>query len=155
MKTQSLDSKKLIQHMRFWAMTQSDCHVAMFMLFNCSDLRIPSEILLGKRRMPLAAWENAWRATEGMSRSMSSSSKPAIGMVRRESMGRRRGKEIRIYAELQMVLLYRLNNAGVSCCAEAAAAKASTSANSGSRFQKHFHIRRLNQTLVCNIYISD
>ena len=67
-------------------------------------------------------------------------------------MGRRRGKEIRIYAELQRVLLYRLNNAGVSCCAEAAAAKASTSANSGSRFQKHFHIRRLNQTLVCNIY---
>lgn len=43
-------------------------------------------------------------------------------------MGRRRGKEIRIYAELRRVLLYHLNNAGVSCCAEAAAAKASTSA---------------------------
>ncbi len=121
------------------------------MLFNCSDLRIPSEILLGRRRMPLAAWEKAWRATEGMSRSMSSSSKPAIGMVRREAMGRRRGKEMRICAELQRVLLYRLNNAYVSCCRSRRRQKLQPLPTAVQVSKTFSFLQRLNQTLVCNI----
>jgi hypothetical protein len=75
--------------------------------------------------MPFAAWEKASRAVVGMSRSMSSSSKPAMGMARREWTGRSWGKGVGMRVEVETLSLNYLFIADVSCCATAIGGKAS------------------------------